>query len=84
MGNMYTKLALYGTKNEFARTDNVFIPISEVCNGTVSLVVFVRKGEFCPSLGPTKFLDLGIYRVTFISTRAISGCCAHYLGSTHI
>ena len=25
------------TKNECARTDTVFLPISEVCNGTVSL-----------------------------------------------
>ena len=37
MGSIVTKLALYGNKNECARTDNVFSPISEVCNGTVSL-----------------------------------------------
>ena len=34
---MYTELALYGSKNECASTDNVFSPISEVCDGTVSL-----------------------------------------------
>ena len=37
MENIYTKLALYGNKNECGRTDTVFLPISEVCNGTVSL-----------------------------------------------
>ena len=37
MESLYTELALYGTKNEFSRTDNVFIPMSEVCDGTVSL-----------------------------------------------
>ena len=34
---IFNELALYGRKNECARTDNVFLPISEVCNGTVSL-----------------------------------------------
>ena len=37
MENIFSKLALYGSKNECARTDNVFSPISEVCDGTVSL-----------------------------------------------
>ena len=37
MESIYTELALYGSKNECARTDNVFSPQSEVCNGTVSL-----------------------------------------------
>ena len=37
MESIYNELALYGSKNECARTDNVFSPISEVCNGTVSL-----------------------------------------------
>ena len=37
MESMYTELALFGSKNECARTDNVFFPISEVFNGTVSL-----------------------------------------------
>ena len=34
---IYTELALYSNKNECGRTDTVFLPISEVCNGTVSL-----------------------------------------------
>ena len=37
MESIYTKLALYGSKNECARTHTVFLPISEVCHGTVSL-----------------------------------------------
>ena len=35
--SVYTELALYGSKNYCARTDTVFLPICEVCNGTVSL-----------------------------------------------
>ena len=41
MGGMeciYTELALYGSKYECARTDTVFLPISEVCDGKVSLM----------------------------------------------
>ena len=41
---IYPELALCGAKIECARTDNAFFPISEVCNGTVSimqLIVFV-------------------------------------------
>ena len=41
MESIYTELALYGTKNECARTDNVFSQISEICDGTVSLSIFV-------------------------------------------
>ena len=37
MESIYTELALYGSKNECARTDTVFLPLSEVCDGTVSL-----------------------------------------------
>ena len=37
MESIYTELALCGRKNEFAGTDNVFFPISEVGEGTVSL-----------------------------------------------
>ena len=36
MESVYTKLALYGSTNQCTRTDNVFFPISEVYNGTVS------------------------------------------------
>ena len=39
MESIYTELALYGSKNECARTDDVFSPISEVCDGTVSLMI---------------------------------------------
>ena len=39
MESIYIELALYGSKNECARTENVFSPISEVCNSTVSLRV---------------------------------------------
>ena len=42
MESVYTKLALFGTKKECARTDNVFSPISEVCNGTVSLAKLLK------------------------------------------
>ena len=37
MERIYNELALYGRKNECARTFNVLFPISEVYNGTVSL-----------------------------------------------
>ena len=37
MESIYTELALYGSKNDCARTDNVYFPISEVCNGTILL-----------------------------------------------
>ena len=37
MESTYTELALHWRKNVFARTDNVFSPISEVCDGTDSL-----------------------------------------------
>ena len=37
MESISTELALYGTRNECVRTDNVFSPISEVCDGRVSL-----------------------------------------------
>ena len=37
MESIYTELALYDSKNECARSDTVFLPISEVCHGKVSL-----------------------------------------------
>ena len=40
MESLYIGLALYGSQNECARTDTVFLPISEVCDGTVSLIGF--------------------------------------------
>ena len=39
MESLYTEVALYGSKNECARTDTVLLPISEVSNGMVSLIV---------------------------------------------
>ena len=37
MVSLYTELALYGCKNECARTDTAFLSTSEVCDGMVSL-----------------------------------------------
>ena len=37
MESIYTELALYGSKNLCAKTDTVFLPISEVYGCTVSL-----------------------------------------------
>ena len=37
MESIYAELALYGSKNECAKTDTVFLSISEVCDGMVSL-----------------------------------------------
>ena len=37
MESIHTELAHYGSKNECARTDTDFLPISEICDGTVSL-----------------------------------------------
>ena len=37
MESIYTELALYSSTNECAMTDTVFLPISEVCDGKVSL-----------------------------------------------
>ena len=42
MESMHTELSLYGSKNECGRTDTVFIPISQVCDGTVSLNKFIN------------------------------------------
>ena len=39
----YTDLALYGGKTLCAMTDNGLSPISEVCDGTVSLVIKTQK-----------------------------------------
>ena len=40
MESIYTELALYGSRNECARADNVYLPIYEVCDGMVSLCSF--------------------------------------------
>ena len=44
MESLYTELALYGSKNEAARTDTVFIHISEVCDGRDSLIGHLTSG----------------------------------------
>ena len=36
---IYTELALFGNNNKYGRTDTDFLHISEVCYGTVSLLV---------------------------------------------
>ena len=56
MESIFTKLALYGSKNEYARTDNVFSPISEVCDGTVSLTTFL-KTETGPLADTYSYVD---------------------------
>ena len=38
MESIFTELAPYGSQNELAKTDNVFFPVSEVCDGMVSLL----------------------------------------------
>ena len=38
MESKYTKLALYGSQNGCAKTDNIFFPISEFCDSKVSLM----------------------------------------------
>ena len=43
MESIYTKLALYGNQNQCARTKTVFLPLSEVCDGLVSLMVIVEE-----------------------------------------
>ena len=43
MESIYTKLALYGSKNECAKPDNVFSPIAEVCDDTVSLCLHLSS-----------------------------------------
>ena len=44
MESIYTELALYGSKNECAGTNNVYFSISEVCEGMVSLSELTKNG----------------------------------------
>ena len=37
MESIYTELALNGSNNDWPRTNTVFLPISEVCDGKVSI-----------------------------------------------
>ena len=72
MESIYTKLALYGIKNEFVRTDTVFLPIPEVCNGTVSHVLSkanIRITFFdqrSPRADSVKILTVLIYKFFFL------------------
>ena len=43
MESIYAELALYGSKNYYARTDNVFFPISEVCDDIRFPFIFTHK-----------------------------------------
>ena len=55
MESVNTELALYCSKNECAKTDTVFLSISEVCDGTVSLINVshgVLKNYFFLSYSP--------------------------------
>ena len=49
MESIYIKLALYSSTIECARTDNVFFPISEVCDDMVSLADLLPLLGFCHS-----------------------------------
>ena len=46
---IYIELALDGSKKECVRTDTVFLPISEVCDGdgTVSLTIYYLCAQSC-------------------------------------
>ena len=44
MESIYTELALYGSKNECARTDNAFSPIFEICVVRFPFVVLIPLG----------------------------------------
>ena len=57
MESRYTELALNGSKNECARTDIVFLPISEVCDGAVS-----HDTNVLSSLFPKEYIWSGIAR----------------------
>ena len=49
--NIYPELALDGSKNECAKTDNVFFLISEVCTSGVTLVKgWYHRTSLTPSL----------------------------------
>ena len=52
MESIYTELALYGSKHECARTDIVFLPICEVCDGTVSLTANIFMPFSCDIIMP--------------------------------
>ena len=62
MEGIYTKLSLYGSINDCARTDNAFLPISEVCNGTIFLLTNFFWIIF--------FFFLDFFKVTMVTTKS--------------
>ena len=76
MESIYIELALYGSKNESARTDTVFLPISEVCNGTFSLLKsFKIYHDFfciiCRNLGGRRRIDIATFIIGADSVKKI-------------
>ena len=72
MDSIYTD-TLYGSNNECARTNAVFLPISDVCNGTVSLLTLPASelGFFLLRGFPNYF-----HQVTLLLNPAL--CNAHH------
>ena len=66
MESTYTKLAPYGSQNELAMTDNVFFPISEVCDGTVSLQTHLLA-----------FLGFPVETIIKVDTKLTDVMCCH-------
>ena len=62
MESVYTELSLNGSKNECAKSDTVFLPISEFCNGTVSLCSWLSniRNIFFDRKSP-KHLEVGFF-----------------------
>ena len=61
MESLYTKKVLYGSKKECARTDTVFLSISEVCDGTVSLLKRRRKTKKILNKHSSSFFESIVY-----------------------
>ena len=66
MESIYTELALYSSNKQYARTDTVFLPISEVCNGTVS-VTMARYKYIYPILHIYIYIHIYIHIYIFHS-----------------
>ena len=59
MESIYTELAFYGSKNKCARTDNVYVSITEVCDGMVSLIKCVSyEQQKSPYDGAIAFCEI--------------------------
>ena len=81
MESIYTELALYGSTNKCARTDTVFLPISEVCNGTVSLTTMKETSMSHDYMQMVHALtkSIGYFEVNMFNrpTDYPRGCCTH-------